>query len=232
MDIILIIIGVIILIVVFFPSNKEKGKEMKKSLDKDLETLKNIGNKMEEMSNTLDKEMKITKNFENSEKEFLKEKRIPNINIDRKNYLESLIVHASGILNKENNFKVYFTDFNRKYVSSNLENYENFKTNWMSIIYTTIKYAYISLGKEGFIRNEKEFIFVLGGIFKKTDWLGTNFPLKIIEQYYNKSITDQTNIISKNCFENKMTEDDKEKVSESLSNLQDFFEETLNQFRK
>lgn len=234
MDIILITIGVIILIVVFFSKNKksENSKEMKKSLNKDLETLENMGNKMEEISNNLDREIKIRKNFKSSEKEFLKEKKIPNINNDRKDYLESLIINASGLLGKENNYKVYFTDFNQNYVSSNSKNYENFKTNWMSIIYTTIKYAYISLGKEEFIRNEKEFIYVLGGILKKIDWLGSNLPLKIIEQYDNKSITEQTGILSKNCFDNKMTEDDKEKVSESLSSLQNFFEETLNQFKK
>ena len=234
MDIILITIGVIILIVVFFSKNKksENSKEMKKSLNKDLETLENMGNKMEEISNDLDREIKIRKNFKSSEKEFLKEKKIPNINNDRKDYLESLIINASGLLGKENNYKVYFTDFNQNYVSSNSKNYENFKTNWMSIIYTTIKYAYISLGKEEFIRNEKEFIYVLGGILKKIDWLGSNLPLKIIEQYDNKSITEQTGILSKNCFDNKMTEDDKEKVSESLSSLQNFFEETLNQFKK
>ena len=234
MDIILITIGVIILIVVFFSKNKksENSKEMKKSLNKDLETLENMGNKMEEISNNLDREIKIRKNFKSSEKEFLKEKKIPNINNDRKDYLESLIINASGLLGKENNYKVYFTDFNQNYVSSNSKNYENFKTNWMGIIYTTIKYAYISLGKEEFIKNEKEFIYVLGGILKKIDWLGSNLPLKIIEQYDNKSITEQTGILSKNCFDNKMTEDDKEKVSESLSSLQNFFEETLNQFKK
>jgi hypothetical protein len=205
---------------------------MKKSLNKDLETLENMGNKMEEISNDLDREIKIRKNFKSSEKEFLKEKKIPNINNDRKDYLESLIINASGLLGKENNYKVYFTDFNQNYVSSNSKNYENFKTNWMGIIYTTIKYAYISLGKEEFIRNEKEFIYVLGGILKKIDWLGSSLPLKIIEQYDNKSITEQTSILSKNCFDNKMTEDDKEKVSESLSSLQNFFEETLNQFKK
>ena len=234
MDIILITIGVVILIVVFFSKNKksEKSKEMKKSPNKDLETLENMVNKMEEISNDLDREIKIRKNFKSSEKEFLKEKKIPNINNDRKNYLESLVSHASGLLSKENNYKVYFTDFNQNYVSLNSKNYENFKTNWMGIIYTTIKYAYISLGKEEFIRNEKEFIYVLGGILKKIDWLGSNLPLKIIEQYDNKSITEQTSILSKNCFDNKMTEDDKEKVSESLSSLQNFFEETLNQFKK
>ena len=234
MDIILITIGVIILIVVFFSKNKksENSKEMKKSLNKDLETLENMGNKMEEISNDLDREIKIRKNFKSSEKEFLKEKKIPNINNDRKDYLESLIINASGLLGKENNYKVYFTDFNQNYVSSNSKNYENFKTNWMGIIYTTIKYAYISLGKEEFIKNEKEFIYVLGGILKKIDWLGSSLPLKIIEQYDNKSITEQTSILSKNCFDNKMTEDDKEKVSESLSSLQNFFEETLNQFKK
>lgn len=234
MDIILITIGVIILIVVFFSKNKksENSKEMKKSLNKDLETLENMGNKIEEISNDLDREIKIRKNFKNSEKEFLKEKKIPNINNDRKDYLESLIINASGLLGKENNYKVYFTDFNQNYVSSNSKNYENFKTNWMGIIYTTIKYAYISLGKEEFIRNEMEFIYVLGGILKKIDWLGSSLPLKIIEQYDNKSITEQTGILSKNCFDNKMTEDDKEKVSESLSSLQNFFEETLNQFKK
>lgn len=234
MDIILITIGVIILIVVFFSKNKksENSKEMKKSLNKDLETLENMGNKIEEISNDLDREIKIRKNFKNSEKEFLKEKKIPNINNDRKDYLESLIINASGLLGKENNYKVYFTDFNQNYVSSNSKNYENFKTNWMGIIYTTIKYAYISLGKEEFIRNEMEFIYVLGGILKKIDWLGSSLPLKIIEQYDNKSITEQTSILSKNCFDNKMTEDDKEKVSESLSSLQNFFEETLNQFKK
>ena len=233
MYIILIIIGVLILIGVLSSKKEEnKNDEMKKTVDKDLEILDKLGNAMEKSTNEIDKILKIRKNFSNSEKEFYKKNEIPDINFDRKNYLESLVAHASGLLSKENNYKVYFTDFNQNYVSPSSKNYENFKTNWMGIVYFTIKYDYFDLGVKDFIRDEKEFIYILGGILKKIDWLGSNFPFKIIEEYDGKSISDQVNILSKNCFENKMTEDDKEKVVESLSNLANFFEVSLNQFRK
>ena len=233
MYIILIIIGILILIGVL-SSNKEenKNKEMKKSLDKDLEILDKLGSAMEKSTKEIDKILKNRKSFSNSEKEFYKKNEIPDINFDRKNYLESLVTHASELLNKENNYKVYFTDFNQNYVSPSSKNYENFKTNWMGIVYFIIKYDYFDLGVKDFIKDEKEFIYILGGILKKIDWLGSNFPLKMIEEYDGKSISDQVNILSKNCFENKMTEDDKEKAGESLSSLANFFDVSLNQFKK
>jgi hypothetical protein len=233
MYIILIIIGILILIGVLSSKKEEnKNKEMKKTLDKNLEILDKLGSVMEKSTNEIDKILKNRKTFSNSEKEFYKKNKIPDINFDRKNYLESLVVHASGLLNKENNYKVYFTDFNQNYVSPSSKNYENFKTNWMGIVYVTIKNDYFDLGVKDFIKGDKEFIYILGGILKKIDWLGSNLPLKIIEEYDGKSISDQVNILSKNCFENKMTEDDKEKVVESLSSLTNLFEVSLNQFKK
>jgi hypothetical protein len=233
MYIILIIIGILILIGVLSSKKEEnKNKEMKKTLDKNLEILDKLGSVMEKSTNEIDKILKNRKTFSNSEKEFYKKNKIPDINFDRKNYLESLVVHASELLNKENNYKVYFTDFNQNYVSPSSKNYENFKTNWMGIVYVTIKNDYFDLGVKDFIKDDKEFIYILGGILKKIDWLGSNLPLKMIEEYDGKSISDRVNILSKNCFENKMTEDDKEKVVESLSGLANFFEVSLNQFKK
>jgi len=248
MEIILVII--IVLILVGLLTSKQKNSndvveeilakeyiknELKKRLVVD-ETFKKLNNNLEKLVD----ETKIYKNFLNYEKELLLEYsgkitgyRLPDIIFDRKSYLNTLVVHAHGILSKENNYKIYFTDFNQNYVPPSSQNYENFKTNWMGIIYNVIKYEFIELGrgKKKFIKNEEEYIYVLGNILRKINWLGSNLPYKIINDYHGQSLVERINILSKNCFKNKMIEDVKKNAVESLSILENFFKKSLDQFK-
>ena len=80
---------------------------------------------------------------------------------------QQLVDHAAGLLDDKNNFKAYFDDFNKNYVTSNFENFEKFKNNWKAIIYVVIKGVYARFATEGHVELN-EYLLALEGLLKNT----------------------------------------------------------------
>ena len=144
---------------------------------------------------------------------------------------QQLVDHAADLLDDKNNFKVYFDDFNKNYVTSNFENFEKFKNNWKAIIYVVIKGVYARFATEGHVELN-EYLLALEGLLKKgffllSDAAQNKSLIELYSEEYVKGGHDLSIILSKNCFNGKMNDETINLVRNSISALESTFEDTV-----
>ena len=144
---------------------------------------------------------------------------------------KQLVDHASGLLDDKNNFRIYFDDFNKNYVTSNFENFERFKNNWKAIIYVVIKGVYARLAT---VRHVElyEYLLTLEGLLKKGFFLNDVTQIKSLIDLYSEEYVrggfDLPLILFKNCFNGKMDDEIINLARNSINDLENAFEETVN----
>ena len=143
---------------------------------------------------------------------------------------QQLVDHAAGLLEDKNNFKYYFDDFNKNYVTSNFENFEKFKNNWKTIIYVVIKGVYARFATEGYVELN-EYLFALAGLLKEfflfSDAAQNKSLIDLYSAEYVKGGFDLPVILSKNCFNGKMDDETINLVRDSINALESIFEDTV-----
>ena len=141
-----------------------------------------------------------------------------------KSIAEKLIDHATPLLKDENNFEVYFKQFNGNKLVDKKE-LAIFKDHWKAILTAIILDIYVRLGSEKNIMSTKDFAFIRMQIMGELVYCDA---YDFVDLYMGKE--DWDTILSKHCFKGQLSKEVREDVKQTIGETYLFFEKSCEQF--